>query len=121
MININKVIIQGYIGKKPEIRTTSKGKEVATFDVAVTKTYTKPIKDDRNEDKTKESSTQWIKVVCWNEYLIPKVKDYLKKGTRVYVEGELNTRVYTDNQGREQYTTEVWTKALQFENERGGE
>jgi len=133
MININKVIIQGNIGKTPEIRTTPKGKELATFDVAVNKTYTKNIKrtkagtdEENNKDKTKEelqtqqkeTKTQWIRVVCWNEHLIPKIKQYLKKGTRVYLEGELNTRSYVDSQGKQCYTTEVWTNKLQFENER---
>jgi single-strand DNA-binding protein len=100
MTSINKVILIGHAGKDPDIRE-SNGKTFASFTVATSEGW----KDKAtNEWKSK---TEWHKVVVYHPYLATKVRDDLKKGTPVYVEGSLQTRKWTDKNGHDNYTTEV--------------
>jgi single-strand DNA-binding protein len=98
--SINKVILIGNLGRDPEIRTMNTGK-VANFTLATSESW-----KDKNSGERKEL-TEWHRVVVFNQNLIEIVEKMLQKGTKVYVEGTLRTRKWTNQQGQEVYTTEV--------------
>lgn len=101
MSSLNKVTLIGNLGKDPEIRTTGDGKEIANFSIATSETW---------KDKTtgeKKDKTEWHRVVCFNEGLTRVIKSYVKKGSKIYIEGQLQTRKWTNQEGQEVYTTEV--------------
>src|SRR5579859_3061189 len=99
--SVNKVILVGNLGKDPEIRTTNDGTKVASLSVATSETW-----KDRNSGERKER-TEWHRVVIFNNRLVEVAERFLKKGAKVYLEGALQTRKWTDNSGQERYTTEV--------------
>ena len=99
--SINKVILVGRLGRDPEIRMTQDGRKIANFSVATSETWR-----DRNTQERRER-TEWHRVVIFNEFLVRISEDYLKKGSQVYIEGQLQTRKWTDQQGQERYSTEV--------------
>jgi single-strand DNA-binding protein len=99
--SVNKVILVGNVGRDPEIRTMQNGGKVAQFSVATSETWR-----DKNSGERQER-TEWHRVVIFNERLIEVVERFVKKGGKLYVEGELQTRKWTDNQGQERTTTEV--------------
>ncbi|QEK89406.1 single-stranded DNA-binding protein [Wolbachia endosymbiont of Chrysomya megacephala] len=98
---INKVILVGNLGKDPEIRTTQNGKEMASFSIATSESWTDKFSGTRSE------KTEWHNIVIFSEGLVKIVKDFARKGSKVYVEGSLRTRKWTDQNGSERYTTEV--------------
>ena len=100
-ISLNKVTLIGNVGKDPEIRNTNDGREIATFSLA-----TGDVWRDRATGEKKER-TEWHRVVVFNDALASVVKNYIKKGSKIYVEGSLQTRKWVDNAGIEKYTTEV--------------
>ena len=97
----NKVILVGNLGRDPEIRSTQDGREIANLAIATSESW-----KDRNTGERKEK-TEWHRVVIFNEGLVNVVKNYLKKGAKVYIEGQLQTRKWTDKDGQEKYSTEV--------------
>lgn len=99
--SVNKVILVGNLGNDPEIRSMQTGDEVANLSIATSESW-----KDKGSGERKER-TQWHKVVIFNQPLINVAKSYLKKGAKVYIEGQLETRKWTDKDGRDQYTTEV--------------
>src|ERR1700758_342315 len=99
--SVNKVILVGNLGKDPEIRRTQDGRPIANLSVATSETWR-----DRATGERKEK-TEWHRVVIFNEGLAKVAEQYLKKGAKVYVEGQLQTRKWTDQSGAEKYTTEV--------------
>lgn len=99
--SVNKVIIVGNLGKDPEIRTFQNGGRVASFSVATSENW-----KDKQTGERKER-TEWHRVSVLNENLVGIVERFVKKGTKVYLEGQLETRKYTDKDGVEKYTTEV--------------
>lgn len=99
--SVNKVILVGNVGKDPEIRTTQDGKEIASFSVATSDTW-----KDKNTGERKEN-TEWHRVVVFNDGLVGVIKNYVKKGSKVYLEGQLKTRKWTAGDGVEKYSTEV--------------
>ncbi|GGF25464.1 hypothetical protein GCM10011611_34420 [Aliidongia dinghuensis] len=99
--SVNKVILVGNLGKDPEIRTTNDGTKVASLSVATSETW-----KDRNSGERKER-TEWHRVVIFNDRLVEVAERFLKKGAKIYLEGALQTRKWTDNSGQERYTTEV--------------
>jgi single-strand DNA-binding protein len=99
--SVNKVILVGNLGRDPEIRTMQNGGKVAQLSVATSETWR-----DRNTGERQER-TEWHRVVIFNERLLEVAEKFLKKGRKVYLEGELQTRKWTDNQSQERYTTEV--------------
>lgn len=101
MSSVNKVILIGNLGSDPEIRATKDGKEIANLTLATSETW-----KDRNTGERKEK-TEWHRVVIFSEGLVNVVKNYLKKGAKVYVEGQLQTRKWADKDGQEKYSTEV--------------
>jgi single-strand DNA-binding protein len=99
--SVNKVIIVGNVGKDPEIRRTQDGKPIANLSIATSETWR-----DKGTGERKEK-TEWHRVVIFSEPLCKVVEQYLKKGAKVYVEGALQTRKWTDQSGVEKYSTEI--------------
>ena len=99
--SVNKVILVGNLGKDPEIRRTQDGRPIANLSVATSETWRDKATGERKE------KTEWHRVVIFNEGLCKIAEQYLKKGAKVYVEGQLQTRKWTDQSGAEKYTTEV--------------
>lgn len=99
--SVNKVILIGNLGKDPEIRTTQDGKEIANLTLATSESW-----KDRNTGERREK-TEWHRIVVFNDGLIGVIKNYLHKGSKVYIEGALQTRKWTDQSGVEKYSTEV--------------
>lgn len=99
--SVNKVILIGNLGRDPEVRTTQDGTKVVNFTIATSETW-----NDRASGERKER-TEWHRVVIFNERLGEIAERYLRKGSKVYVEGSLQTRRWTDQSGQEKYTTEV--------------
>jgi len=99
--SVNKVILVGNLGKDPEIRRTQDGRPIANLSVATSETWRDKATGERKE------KTEWHRVVIFSEPLCKIVEQYLKKGAKVYIEGALQTRKWTDNAGVEKYSTEV--------------
>ena len=99
--SVNKVILVGNLGRDPELRSTQDGKRIANLAVATSESWR-----DRNSGERKER-TEWHRVVIFNERLAEIAEKYLKKGAKVYLEGALQTRKWTDQGGQERYSTEV--------------
>jgi single-strand DNA-binding protein len=99
--SVNKVILIGNLGRDPEVRSTQDGTRIANLAVATSETWRDRVSGERRE------RTEWHRVVIFNERLVEIAEKYLKKGRKVYVEGALQTRKWTDNSGQERYTTEV--------------
>jgi len=100
-MSINKVILVGNVGQEPEIRNTQDGREIASFSIATTESW-----KDKNSGEKKEK-TEWHRVVIFSANLVSVVKLYVKKGSKLYIEGAIQTRKWKDNAGVEKYTTEV--------------
>ena len=99
--SVNKVILVGNLGADPEVRSTQDGREIANLRIATSETW-----KDRNSGERKEK-TEWHRVVIFSEGLVNIAKNYLRKGSKIYVEGQLQTRKWTDQSGQEKYSTEV--------------
>jgi single-strand DNA-binding protein len=99
--SVNKVILVGNLGRDPEIRSMQSGEEIAQLSLATSETWKDKASGERKE------RTEWHRVVIFNENLVKVAKSYLKKGSKVYIEGSLQTRKWTDKDGAEKYTTEV--------------
>ena len=99
--SLNKVLLIGRLGNDPEIKQMSNGKNVARLSVATSETW-----KDKNSGERKEK-TEWHRVVIFNEGLVGVVQQYLKKGSQVYIEGQIQTTKYTDNNGLEKYSTQI--------------
>ncbi|MCP4620542.1 MAG: single-stranded DNA-binding protein [Bradyrhizobium sp.] len=99
--SVNKVILVGNLGKDPEIRRTQDGRPIANLSVATSETWRDKATGERKE------KTEWHRVVIFNEGLCKVAEQYLKKGAKVYIEGALQTRKWTDQSGVEKYSTEV--------------
>ena len=99
--SINKVILVGNLGRDPEVRTTQDGSKIVNLSLATSERW-----KDRNSGEQRER-TEWHRVVIFNENLGRIAEQYLRKGSNCYIEGQLQTRKWTDQQGSEKYTTEV--------------
>jgi single-strand DNA-binding protein len=99
--SVNKVILIGNLGKDPEVRHTQDGRIIANLNVATTEAW-----KDKSSGERKER-TEWHRVVIFNEGLAKIAEQYLRKGAKVYLEGQLQTRKWTDKSGVEKYSTEV--------------
>jgi single-strand DNA-binding protein len=100
-MSVNKVILIGNVGKEPEVRSMNNGNEVALFSLATSEYW---------RDKTtgeKKDKTEWHRIVVYSQGLVNIVKNYVKKGSKLYVSGSIQTRRWTDNQGIEKYATEI--------------
>jgi single-strand DNA-binding protein len=101
MAGVNKVILVGNLGADPEIRQLPSGEPVANLRVATSESWR-----DKNTGERKEK-TEWHRVVIFNENISKVAEKYLRKGSKVYIEGQLQTRKWTNKDGQEQYSTEV--------------
>ena len=99
--SVNKVILVGNLGRDPEVRRLGSGEPVVSFRLATSESW-----KDKNSGERKEK-TEWHSVVIFNENLAKVAESYLKKGTKVYLEGQLQTRKWQDQAGQEKYTTEI--------------
>lgn len=99
--SVNKAIIVGNLGRDPEIRNTQSGSKIVNLTIATSDTW-----NDRSTGERRER-TEWHRIVIFNERTADVAERFLRKGRKVYIEGELRTRKWTDQQGMERYTTEV--------------
>ena len=100
MAGVNKVILVGNLGDDPESRSLNNGGEVVNLRVATSESW-------KDRDGQRQERTEWHRVVIFNENLGKVAKSYLKKGSKVYLEGQLQTRKWTDNSGQDKYSTEI--------------
>ncbi|WP_144754734.1 MULTISPECIES: single-stranded DNA-binding protein [Bartonella] len=116
--SLNKVILIGNLGADPEIRRLNSGDQVANLRIATSESWR-----DRNTNERKER-TEWHNIVIFNENLVKIAEQYLKKGSKIYIEGQLQTRKWQDQNGNDRYTTEVvlqkYRGELQMLDGRGG-
>ncbi|MFQ5628650.1 MAG: single-stranded DNA-binding protein [bacterium] len=103
---VNKVILVGRLGKDPELKYTPSGAAVANFNIATNEVW-------KDKDGNPQERTEWHRLVLWHK-LAETANEYLKKGSRIYVEGELRTRSWEDKEGSKRYTTEVFVRQMQF-------
>lgn len=99
MSSLNKVCLLGNVGKDPEARAMNNGGEVVSFSLATSDTWTR--------DGQKQERTEWHNIVIFNDHIAKVAKQYLRKGSKVYLEGALQTRKWQDQNGNDRYTTEV--------------
>lgn len=99
--SLNKVTLIGNLGKDPEIRSTSDGREIASFSIATSESWKDKVTGEKKE------KTEWHRIVIFKEGLVGVVKNYVKKGSKLYIEGQLQTRKWVDSSGQEKYTTEI--------------
>ncbi|TXH34028.1 MAG: single-stranded DNA-binding protein [Rhodospirillaceae bacterium] len=99
--SVNKVILIGNLGRDPEIRTTQDGGKIAQMSIATSETWRDKGSGERRE------KTEWHRVVIFNDRLVEVAEKYARKGRTVYIEGQLQTRKWTNQDGQERYTTEI--------------
>ena len=99
--SVNKVILLGNLGKDPEIRAMNSGNKVASFSLATSKRWKDKVTQEQKD------KTSWHNIVVFGDGLVGIVEKYVKKGSKIYVEGELQTRKWQDQEGKDRYTTEV--------------
>lgn len=110
---INKAILIGNLGADPEIRYTQSGTQVATFNIATTERW-------KGQDGQMQENTEWHKIVAWSK-LAEICGEYLQKGSRVYIEGRIQTRKWQDQNGVDRYTTEIIAREMKMLSPRGGD
>ena len=99
--SLNKVVLIGNLGRDPEIRTTGDGKEIANFSIATSESWRDKVTGEKKE------KTEWHRIVVFSEGLVKIIKNYVKKGSKIYLEGQLQTRKWNDDNNQEKYTTEI--------------
>lgn len=99
--SLNKVTLIGNVGSDPVIRNTNDGKEIASFSVATSESWKDKVTGE------KKDKTEWHRITVFSEGLVRVIKSYVKKGSKIYIEGQLQTRKWTDSENQERYTTEV--------------
>ena len=100
-MSVNRVILIGNLGKDPEIRNTTDGREIASFSLATSESW----KDKSTGEK--KNKTEWHRVVVFSQGLVGVIKQYVHKGSKLYLEGQLQTRKWTDKNGVDKYSTEI--------------
>jgi len=110
---INKAILIGNLGADPEVRYTQSGTAVATFNVATTERW-------KGQDGQMQEQTEWHRIVAWAK-LADICGEYLHKGSRVYIEGKIQTRKWQDKDGADRYTTEIVARDMKMLTPKGGE
>jgi len=97
---VNKVILVGNLGRDPEVRSTNSGGKIANLAIATSESW-------KGKDGNRQERTEWHRVVIFDEKLVDIAEKYLRKGSKVYLEGTLQTRKWTDQSGQDKYSTEV--------------
>lgn len=100
-MSLNKALIIGNVGKDPEIRSMQSGDTVASFSIATSESWKDKASGERKE------KTEWHRISCFNQGLNKVIEKYVKKGTKIYIEGQIETRKWTDKDGVEKYSTEI--------------
>lgn len=100
MSSVNRVILVGNVGKDPEIRSTNDGREIANLTIATSGSWR-----DKSSGEKREK-TEWHRVVAFGN-VVNVIKNYVKKGSKLYIEGQLQTNKWTDNNGQDRYSTEI--------------
>lgn len=117
-MTLNKVLLIGNVGKKPDVRSTQDGRSIVTFSVATSERW-----KDKSTGEMREK-TEWHRVVILSDGLAKIVEKYVDKGSKLYIEGTLQTRKWTDNNNIEKYTTEIvlqgYNNKLEILDSRGG-
>ena len=103
--SLNKVCLLGNLGRDPEIRTTQNGKKIANFSIATSERW-------KSADGQQQERTEWHRIVVFSDGLVGVVERYVKKGSKLYIEGQLQTRKWQDQQGQDKYTTEIVLKGF---------
>lgn len=98
--SLNRVTLIGNVGKDPEIRTLPGGDRVANLSVATSESWT-------SKSGERQERTEWFRIACFNDRLADVIEKYVRKGAKIFIEGSLQTRKYTDQSGTERYSTEV--------------
>lgn len=109
MSSVNKVILVGNLGKSPDIRTMQSGDRVCNLSVATSESW----KDKSSGER--KGKTEWHRVVVFNQNIVNVCEKYLQKGSKVYIEGQLETRKWTDSSGVEKYSTEIVLRPFKSE------
>ena len=99
--SLNKVMLIGRLGQDPEVRNTQDGRSLCTFSIATSESW-----NDKNTGEKREK-TEWHRIVVFNEGLVNIIQQYVKKGSNVFIEGQIQTRKWEDKDGIEKYTTEI--------------
>lgn len=107
--SVNKAIIVGNLGRDPEVRSLQDGRKIVSFSVATSESWTDKATGQRKEE------TEWTRISIMNDRLADVAEKYLRKGSKVYIEGALKTRKWTDQNGQEKYSTEVVLKPYRGE------
>jgi len=107
--SVNKVILVGNLGRDPEVRTLQNGGRVANLSLATSESWRDKASGERKE------KTEWHRVVVFNENLVRVCESYLRKGSKVYIEGQIETRKWQDQSGQERYTTEIVLRPFRSE------
>lgn len=117
-MSVNKVILVGNVGRDPEVRSMGNGNEVASFSIATSDSW----KDKQTGER--KDRTEWHNIVVYSQGLVNVVKNYIHKGSKLYIEGALQTRKWADNSGVEKYRTEIiiqgYNGTIQMLDSRGG-
>ncbi len=108
---VNKVILIGNLGADPESRTTQSGTQMSTFTIATTERW-------KGQDGNMQEQTEWHRIIAWSR-LAEICNEYLNKGSRVYIEGRLQTRKWQDQNGNDRYTTEIVAREMKMLTPRG--
>ena len=111
MRGVNKAIIIGSVGKDPEVRATASGDCIVNLSVATSESW-------KDKQGNKQESTEWHRVSAFGK-LAEIIRDYVVKGSKVYIEGKIKTRKWQDKEGKDQYTTEIVANELQMLDSRG--
>jgi single-strand DNA-binding protein len=101
MSSVNKAIIIGNVGKDPEVRSTQDGKQIASLSIATSETWKDKATGERKD------RTEWHRVSVFNDALVNVISNYVKKGSKLYIEGAIQTRKWTDKDGVEKYSTDI--------------
>jgi len=109
--SVNKVMLIGNVGRDPEVRYTQSGAPVASFSMATSESW-------KNQSGEWQEKTEWHNIVCWR-FLAERAEKYVKKGTRLYIEGKLSTRNWDDKDGKKNYRTEIVASDMMFLDSRG--
>ncbi len=107
--SVNKVILVGNLGADPEVRLMQSGEKVANLSIATSESWKDKVTGERRE------KTEWHRVVIFNKGLITVCENYLKKGAKVYIEGQIETRKWTDQSGQDKYSTEIVLRPFRSE------
>lgn len=97
---INKVILLGNVGGDPDVRTMPNGSKVCNFSLATSESW-------KDKDGTRKDKTEWHRIVVYNDNLVQVLSKYVKKGSKLYIEGSIKSRKYTDSSGTEKFVTEI--------------